>query len=115
MFEINQITSEPLQTQVLTLYDGTLLNMTLYYVPRQLGWFITNLTIGNFTLQGVRITTSPNILYQWKDLLNFGLACFSTQNREPTQQQDFSSGASALYILTASEVQQYSEFLSGSS
>ena len=74
-----------------------------------------NLTYTNanitFTLNGLRITNSPNMLNQWKNILPFGLACFSTANREPSLQQDFASGNSVLYVLTQAEVTQYSEFL----
>jgi hypothetical protein len=36
---------------------------------------------------------------------------YSTGNREPSQQQDFSTGASQLYILSAAEVAQYAGLL----
>lgn len=53
------------------------------------------------------------MLRQWKNKIPFGLACYSVQNREPSQQQDFSSGTSKLYILNAIEVQQYEQLLAG--
>lgn len=113
MFLIQQITNDPLQKQTLILPDGTQLTLTIYFVPLQLGWFITNLTYQSFVIQGLRITNSPNMLLQFQHQIPFGLACFSTQNREPSQQQDFSSGASQLYILSAAEVAQYQELLNG--
>lgn len=113
MYLIQQITNDPYQTQDLVLPDGTVVSLTLYFIPMQYGWFITNLTYGNFVLNGVRISNSPNILYQFKNQIPFGLACFSKGNREPSLQDDFSSGASQLFILSAAEVQAYSEFLSG--
>jgi hypothetical protein len=112
MYLIPQITDDTLQTQSLILPDGSSLSLTIYFIPMQYGWFITNLTYGTFVLEGVRITNNPNILQQFKNQLPFGLACFSKSDREPSQQQDFSSGASKLYILTSDEVEEYSEFLS---
>lgn len=85
--------------------------MTLYFISLQLGWFITELVYGEFVLTGLRITNSPNMLYQFRNQIPFGLACISSQNREPSQQQDFSSNASKLYILTAAEVAAYTEYL----
>lgn len=111
MFIIQQLTSDSLQKQILILPDGTQLTMTIYFVPMQLGWFITNLTYGDFILNGLRITNSPNMLNQFRNQIPFGLACYSTQNREPSQQQDFSSGASKLYILSEAECTQYAELL----
>lgn len=111
MYIIQQITADPLQVQKLVLPDGSQLSLTIYFVPMQFGWFITNLTYGSFILNGVRITNSPNILNQWRNQIPFGLACYSTNQREPSQSQDFSSGASKLYLLDASETKEYAEFL----
>lgn len=108
---INTITSYPLQQQTFVLADGTTFNMTMYYVPMQNGWFITNLTYKTFVVNSIRITNNANMLYQWQNLLPFGLACFSVSQREPSQQQDFASGASALYVLTAAECQAYTSYL----
>lgn len=112
MFIIQQITSDPLQRQTLILPDGTSLTLTMYFIPLQTGWFITDLVYGNFELTGLRITLSPNMLRQFKNQIPFGLACYGNNtNREPTQQQDFSSNNFSLYILSQAEVQEYEDFL----
>lgn len=114
MFIVQQVTSDPLQRRTLILLDGTSLQMTMYFVPLQLGWFITSLVYGTFTLTGLRITVNPNMLRQFKNQIPFGLACYGNKvTREPTQQQDFSSKAFSLYILSAAEVLAYEEFLAG--
>lgn len=113
MFIIQQITTDSDQKQTLILSDGTQILIELYFSPMQYGWFITSLTYGDFVLQGLRITNSPNMLQQFKNQIPFGLACFSTNNREPSQQDDFASGNSELYILSAAEVQAWTETLSG--
>lgn len=111
MYLISKITSDTSQTQQIIIPNGDPVQLTIYFRPMQYGWFITELTWKNFTLNGLRICNSPNLLYQWKNVLPFGLACFSTDNREPTQQQDFLSKASQLYILSPEEVVEYTEFL----
>lgn len=108
---ITNITSYPLQNQTVPLPDGSVFNFTIYYVPLQIGWFITNLTYKTFILNGMRICNNPNMLYQWQNQLPFGLACFTQSNREPTQQQDFSSGASGLYLLSQQECEDYRNYL----
>ena len=113
MFLIQQITSDPLQTQTLILPDGSSTTITMAFYPLQYAWFITSLTWKTFSLSGLQITTSPNMLNQWRNSLTFGLACYVAGNREPTQQQDFVSGAAQLYILSAAEVAQYYQFLTG--
>lgn len=111
MFLIQQVTTDALQTRTLVLTDGSSLALTIYFRPLQLGWFINNITYGDFILNGVRITNSPNILNQFRNQIPFGLACYSTANREPSLQEDFDTGASKLYILSQDEVAAYAEFL----
>ena len=113
MLQINQITTNALQQQNVVMPDGTILTLVFYFRPLQQGWFINQLiwSSTSFTLNGLRITNSPNMLNQWKNILNFGLGCFSSSTREPSLLTDFSSGYSNLYILTQSEVTQWNEFL----
>lgn len=113
MYQIQNITNDSKQKQTLVLPDGTSIVFSIYFCPMQLGWFIRELTYGEFTLNGLRICNSPNMLHQWRNVLPFGLACFSQDNREPSLQEDFSSQTSQLFILNSSEVEAYTEFLSG--
>lgn len=113
MYLIQQITNDSLQKQTFVLPDGSTFDLTIRFVPAQLGWFIDELVYGSFTLNSVRITNSPNMIQQFKNQVPFGLACFSTADREPSQQNDFSSAASLLYILTAEEVAIYSGYIRG--
>lgn len=113
MLQVNGITTDSLQEQTLLLPDGTGIVMTLYFMPMQYCWLIQSLVYGDFQLNGLRICNNPNMLRQFINQIPFGLACYTTGNREPTQQQDFQSGNSILYLLTADEVAQYEEFLSG--
>jgi hypothetical protein len=89
MYQIQTITADPLQYLNLILLDGSALALTIYFIPMQYGWFITSLNYGSFTLQGMRISN----------------------NREPSQANDFVSGASSLFVLTAAEVIQYEAYL----
>lgn len=113
MLLVQQVTSNPLQKQNLILPNGNTLELVIYFRPQQVGWFVNDLIYGEFVLHGLRITNSPNMLNQWRNLIPFGLGCFSTANREPSQAEDFSSGASKLYVLTEVEVTEYAEFLAG--
>lgn len=111
MFLIQQITSDPYQKQTLILSDGSSLSITMLFIPMQLGWFITELSYKDFSLKGLRISVMPNMLHQFRNQLPFGLACISSQKREPTQQDDFFTGTMKLYILSADEVAEYEDFL----
>ena len=113
MYLVQQITSAPLQKQTLILPDGSSTTITMAFYPQQYAWFITSLIYKTFTLQGLQITTSPNMLNQFRNQITFGLGCTVAGNREPTQQQDFSSGAAQLWILSSAEVAQYARILAG--
>lgn len=111
MLLIQNVTSVPYQKQTLVLPDGSFLNFTLRFVPLQQCWFFDEISWQSFLVNGLRCSNQPNLLRQWKNLLPFGLGCFSKANREPSLQEDFSSGASKLYVLTEAEVLQYEAFL----
>lgn len=111
MLLIQRVTLNALQAQTLVLDDGTSFSITMYYRPLQQGWFLDSLIYGDFEVRGIRIVNSPNMLQQWRNKLPFGLACFTEGNREPTLQEDFSTRAAKLYVLTAAEVAEYQEYL----
>lgn len=113
MLRIDNITTDPLQERDVVLLDGTIVNMTMYYMPMQYGWFLRNLNYEDFEINNFRITNHANFLYQFKNQIPFGMACFTIGDREPTLQEDFASGQSKLYILTEEEVTQYENFLDG--
>lgn len=113
MFLIKEITDDGKQKHTLLLDDGSQMTLLLEYKPQQFGWFITQLVRNDFTINNIRIVTSPNIFHQFKNQLNFGMACFTKDNTEPTQQEDFSSGQAKLYILSTAEVAEYEKVLSG--
>ena len=111
MLQIQHITDDAFQQQTVTLEDGSSFTFTLYFRPLQQAWFITNFTYQDFTLTELKVCVSPNMLFQFQNQLPFGLACFSAGNREPQLQQDFSSGAAKLFVLTKAQVTAYSEFI----
>ena len=111
MFLIQKVTANPLQKQRLVLEDGSIVSIELYYRDLQQGWFINELTWNSFTLRGMRICNHPNLLHQYKNQIPFGLACYSTANREPSLIKDFSSQASKLYILSSAECEEFLEYL----
>lgn len=113
MYLIQNLTSDSVQSMNLTLPDGTQLSMTIRFVPMQYSWVITTLTYQSFTLNGFKIINSPNMLRQWKNVIPFGLACYATDTRDPSLQQDFSTAHNSLYILSAEEVAQVEQLFTG--
>ena len=112
MLNIQGWTQDSCQKQVLLLSDGTSISLAMNYIPNQYGWFIQEITYQTLTVKNLRMVVSPNILQQFKNQIPFGLACFTTDGMESTQQQDLNSNYAILYILTPDEVEQYTEILS---
>ncbi len=107
------ITAATAQTQRVILADGSAFTLTIAFKPMQFGWFIKELTYGSFSLKGVRLMTSPNMLHQYKNIIPFGLACYMKGNLDPQLLEDFSSGNAVLSTLDAAEVARVAEFISG--
>lgn len=112
MIYIDQISNDTLQEHTILLPDNSSFILELYYVPMQYGWFINNLTYGEFVLKGQRLCSAPNIIHQFRNILPFGIACFTVSNREPMFQDDFSTQASQIFLLSKDEVTEYERYLS---
>ena len=119
MQQILGITNQPNQQLTLSLPDGSILTLSILYRQSQSGWFFTsiNWNNGQFIENGRRIVTHPNMLRQYLNEIPFGLACQTVNDREPTQQEDFSSqvkgtpAASGLFLLSADEVKSVETFI----
>jgi len=111
--EITGITENPNQSFTVALPDGTKLLVTMQYFDQNNGWFFTSLNWNNgqWIEEGRRVVSHLNMLRGYRNIINFGLSCITVGNREPTQIQDFASGASVLSILLPSEVQEVETFL----
>ena len=103
MIQVNTLTDDVYQSQTINYNNGSIA-FTLKYFPNQLSWFIEQLTYGSFIVQGLRVSTNLNVLRQFKNLIPFGLMCLTSDNNDPTQQQDFSSGYASLYVLDQADV-----------
>ena len=115
MLQIQNWTTDTDQTQAIVLPDGSLMTLEIYFRQQQQGWFIKSLvwSTTGFTINGLRITNNADMLLQWKNLIPFGLACFTADGREPSLQQDFSSASSILYVLTADDVTALDDIFAG--
>ncbi len=112
MYLVKEITSDAKQKHTLVLFNGESLVLTLEYKPMQQSWF-ADWEYDGFSVRGTRISSHPNLLRQFRNLIPFGLACYTDKNAEPLLQEDFSSGRSKLYILDDDEVESVEEFISG--
>lgn len=111
MLLIQGITSDPKQQQELTLPNGKIVTMYLEFKPMQTGWFL-GLDYEGFSLRNLRISTVPNLLRQFKNLIPFGLTCITEDFQEAMFLEDFSTARSKLYVLTSDDVDEIEATLS---
>lgn len=103
MTQVQSITDDAKQQFTLTLPNGETAVLGLWYVPLQLGWFLS-LSYKTFRVASMRVTRNQNILDQFTGVLPFGLGCFTNQGQEPLLQQDFAAGNANLYLLDEADL-----------
>lgn len=111
MFRIEGITSAPKQEKTIILPDDTEFTMVMRYIDSQSGWWIDNLTYVDFKLNGLKIVRSINLLDPFRNIIPFGLACTSNEDREPYFIQDFERGFCSLFLLINSDKRVIENFL----
>lgn len=106
MLWLNSFSDASYQECTLIGEDGSLIDFTLFFTPRQNSWFFNaSCAAQNFTANGIRLCNSPNILRQWKANLSFGLAVVSNDAYDPNNIEDFLSNRIQVYLLNAADVQ----------
>lgn len=117
MIQITNLTDAPYQLTSVTLSDGTVLSISLQYFPTIQRWMMSlsyPSPAPTFVMNGVNLCAAPNILRQWKNVLEFGLSCQTTDGLDPAFIEDFENGRVTLYVLTAAEVAQTETTVYGS-
>lgn len=102
---VTGITTQPSQQLALTLDDGTLVGVLLTYIDQQTGWF-ANFT-GPFAcmpINGLRLTASPNVLRQWKRILDFGLGIARVDGTDPLLIGDLADPQTTILLLNSSDL-----------
>lgn len=96
-------TSQPKQLLSFVLDDGSTVTMSMAYAQQQLGWF-ADFQWSNWSVTGLRLTASPNLLRMEQRILPFGFAIVTSNNVEPLNLQDFADGTAQVWLLNADDV-----------
>lgn len=102
MIEINAITNDPRQIMSIVIQGYDNATFSLEFKPNQYSWYFS-LSWQTFSVNNMRVTTSPNMLRQWKNILPFGLACLSNPLVDPSTLEAFTT-YSKIYLLSSSEI-----------
>lgn len=106
MLKITNLTSDPRQQFTIIGENGEIIPAYFYYCPTQIGWFI-DISYGNFVANGLRLCVTSNMLFQWKNIIPFGLMCVSNDGYDPYYIDDFVSGRINLYLMNASDILEF--------
>lgn len=88
------------ENTILEVINGKNESYTVYinYNTSRQGWFL-DLVSENFKVYGIRITSIPNVLRQWKNKLGFGIGVLTENRSEPFFLEDFNTGRSKMFLL----------------
>lgn len=103
MILLTQLTNSANQQFTLTSESGQAIAFALRFLPRINSW-VFDCSQGELTVKGSRLANSPNLLRQWRNLIDFGLMCISTDGGEPEFLNDLATGRVSLYLLNAVDV-----------
>ena len=103
MKKLDRLTDQPKQRYSVPLDDGGTFTIELIYLARPQLWMM-NIAQGDFKLNGVVMTTYPNLLRQYKNLIQFGLMVVTADGTDPMYLDDFVTGRVGLYQLEQDDV-----------
>jgi len=103
MQELTELTNEANQEHIVKVITGELFTLQLFYLHRSESWY-ANIIYNDVVLNGIKINQSINVLRQYKNILPFGIACYSDYNTDPFLLEDFAQDNYFLSILTSNEV-----------
>ena len=103
MILLTQLTNSASQEFTLTSETGEAIAFALRYLPRINSW-VFDCSQGELNVTGARLANSPNLLRQWRNLIDFGLMCVSTDGGEPEFLNDLAIGRVSIYLLNAADV-----------
>jgi len=108
MITVDNLSNAAFQQVQLQMPDGSAGQLTVYYRAAASRWFFdfVHAQFPTGSLLGSGLCVHPNLLRQFKNFLNFGMACVTGSGLDPITVNDFASGYATLYILDASDVAQ---------
>lgn len=104
MRQINKLTNRSLQKIFLTGNAGQRIQMKLRYMPTQNLWMM-DISLNDFTVNGLNVVVSPNLLRQYRNNIPFGIAVVTDDGQDPYGVDDFDTGYCRMYLMTADEVE----------
>lgn len=112
MKEITEISDNPKQQFSFQLENGKLITIKLYFISSQIGWFF-DLEYEGVASNCHRVTNTPNIIREKRNIYPFGIGCSITDGEEAWFVDDFSTRRASLYVLEKDNVELVEKELYG--
>ena len=112
MKKIDNMTDDGIQVFHLNSESGDPIDITLKFLPAIERWSI-DVASTFINVSGLILANHPNILWPYKNLGDFGLACLSINDVDPFQFDDFFSNRSELFILSPEDLVSAEAFVAG--
>ena len=114
MLTITNINPLANQKLILTLENRDTIVLELRFLPTQRGCnWQGAITYGNVPTMRFGIVNTVNLLRQWKNVIPFGLMCYSEDEISPFQITDFTTASNGqsprctLYILNQTDITEF--------
>lgn len=107
---ITEVGQEPNQKLNLIGENNERIDFVLRYKPSQQAWYF-DISYESFSVNGIKVVNSPNLLRQYENIIPFGLGCSVTDGTDPYFIDDFTDGRATLALLNEADIQQIEEEL----
>lgn len=99
---VNKINDQPMQRVFLTGNPGQRIIMDLRFLPTQSLW-TADFSLGDFSVEGICVTASPNILRNYRNIIPFGVMVLTDNGQDPRGLDDFNTGYARIYLMDQEE------------
>ncbi len=103
MQQITNLSDEADQTTRVALANGSIAVFEFIYLAAVERWAFS-VSHPDIQIDGMILCAGPNVLRDFRNVIPFGLGCYTTDGADPFYIEDFASGRVTLYVLDASEV-----------
>jgi len=103
MQQITNLSDEASQISKVVLDDGSVITFEIIYLPTIERWMM-NVSHPTITVNNLILCAGPNVLRDFRNVIPFGLGCYTNDGADPFYIEDFASGRVSLFVLDASEV-----------
>lgn len=109
---ITSITNEPRQEFNITLDNGNIVKIYLYYYQSQYSWYF-DFEYNNYVSKGNKVVLSPNTLRHLRKKIPFGIGFIADTLAEPYSVNDFINDRVNMIFLNQEDVELMEEVAYG--